>query len=370
MKILFALSSLSAGGAERVASTMCNTWIRNGIEITLVPTFSKKGICFYDIDPKVKITYLADFVPVKNNNVIDRMKRLLALRKLILKESPDIILSYLTNVNVAVLLASIKLKIPVIVCEHSIFSQMVKSPFLKMQVFIAYKWATKVVVLTNKQVNYFKRKLKSNNIELVPNPIPPDLPLQKALLNKTANCDKYTLIAVGRLIPLKQFDLLIKVFSELASTHPNWEMCILGEGKERSKLESIVEQFGLNKRIRLPGRTGKPWDEMAKADLFVLSSLIEGFPCALIEAMALGLPCISTDCSDGVIDISNNGSDVIIVPSNDKDKLLEKIAILMDDNRLRIEMGKKAFYSVTKRYSIDSVIKKWNNIFEQVLIKG
>lgn len=109
---------------------------------------------------------------------------------------------------------------------------------------------------------------------------------------------------------------------------------------------------------------------MAKADLFVLSSLIEGFPCALIEAMALGLPCISTDCSDGVIDISNNGSDVIIVPSNDKDKLLEKIAILMDDNRLRIEMGKKAFYSVTKRYSIDSVIKKWNNIFEQVLIKG
>src|SRR3546814_5597401 len=98
---------------------------------------------------------------------------------------------------------------------------------------------------------------------------------------------------MGRFNPIKQFDLLIDVFAGLASAHPDWDLVIWGDGAQREALCAQVERLGLEGRVSLPGRTEHPWPEMLRADAFMLSSRVEGFPNAMLEAMALGLPCVA-----------------------------------------------------------------------------
>lgn len=106
-------------------------------------------------------------------------------------------------------------------------------------------------------------------------------------------------MAMGRLVPDKQFGLLIDLFAELAPAHPDWDLWIWGEGPQRQALEARVAQLGLRQRIRLPGRTSEPWEALSQSSAFVLSSAVEGFPNVLLEAMAKGLPCAAFDCPAG-----------------------------------------------------------------------
>src|SRR3546814_4952226 len=106
-------------------------------------------------------------------------------------------------------------------------------------------------------------------------------------------------MGMGRLVPFKRFDALIQAFAALANDYPDWDLAIWGEGPQRDELMQQIQDTGLASRISLPGRTEQTWQEMAKADIFVLTSHVEAFHNVLLDGLALGRACLTVDCTRG-----------------------------------------------------------------------
>lgn len=364
MKILFVLSSLHAGGAERVAATLTNAWVGRGDEVTLVATFSGKGTCFYPISEKARIVFLADLVASMKRSFINRLQRLVALRRLLVSERPHVVVSFLPDVNVASVIASLGLRIPVIVCERTdpIASQ--KSLCLQLATYFAYRNARMLSVQTQAvamRMHAAFPLLKQPHV--VPNPIPEELRQHQHALPLG---ERRRLVAVGRLAEDKQFDLLIEMFSTLAPQWHTWDLVIYGEGKLRQQLESQIQTLGMTGRVTLAGVRKTVWEEMAQSDVFVMTSRLEGFPNVLLEAMALGLPCVVFDCPSGPYEITRNGKDAMLVALNDLQGLAAALTKVMGDAPFRMALGKRARASVVRRFSLSAVLEKWDQLFKEI----
>ena len=197
-------------------------------------------------------------------------------------------------------------------------------------------------------------------LEVIANPLPNEL----LGINKTIVTEQnhYRVIAMGRLIASKQFSGLIESFASLAVDFPNWNLWIWGEGPLRMQLEEQIDRNGLNERVFLPGRTSTPWEELVKGEIFVLSSAYEGLPMALLEAMALKLPCVAFDCPSGPREITQGGQNALLVTLNDWQGLTEALRQLMSSFALREELGKKAAVSVRERYALDGILQRWDPV--------
>jgi glycosyltransferase involved in cell wall biosynthesis len=364
MKILFALSSLHAGGAERVAATLTNAWVERGDEVTLVATFSGRGTCFYPISEKARIVFLADLVASTRRYFINRLQRLVALRRLLMSERPNVVVSFLPDVNVASVIASLGLRIPVIICERTdpLVSQ--KTKFLQLSTYFAYHHARMLSVQTQAVATRMHSAFpRLKQLRVVPNPIPEEL--QKHPLSLPPR-ERRRLVAAGRLTEDKQFDLLIAVFSTLAPQWHKWDLVIYGEGQLHPQLERQIQTLGMTGRVTLAGVRKTLWEEMARSDVFVMTSRLEGFPNVLLEAMALGLPCVVFDCPSGPNEITCNGEDAMLVTLNDLQGLTAALATVMGDAPLRIALGSRARESVVRRFSLATVLNKWDELFKEI----
>ncbi|MVW77971.1 glycosyltransferase family 4 protein [Bordetella sp. 02P26C-1] len=370
MKILLLVSSMHAGGAERVAATLVNAWTERGDTVTLVPTYSSKGTCFYPVSDAVNLIWLADRAGTRQGGPLAAWTRLRALRQLIIEQKPDVVVSFLTNVNVAAILATKvlgKLDVPLIVCERTnpVAETTTGRVWSQARRFL-YPKADMVTVQADDTVGPFSRQVPGmRRLEVIPNPLPPAL-LDAPLVDAQAETPRKRLLAMGRLVPAKQFDLLIDVFAQLATAYPDWDLWIWGEGPDRDSLRARVESAGLVDRIQLPGRTDAPWEALSGGHAFVLSSAVEGFPNVLLESMALGLPCVAFDCPSGPREMTRDGQDAILVPAGDRDKLRDGMRRVMADATLRHSLGLRAAQSVRDRYALPAVLAQWDRLFETV----
>lgn len=381
MKIVLLVSSMHAGGAERVAATLVNAWSARGDEVTLIPTFSSGGYCFYPVSDAVDLVWLADYAGTRRSGRFSAAHRLLALRRLIRSRSPDVVVSFLTNVNVAAILATWGMKVPVIVCERTnpAVSRSASGVWRTLRRWL-YPRADMVTVQADATVAPFARLVPGiRRLAVIPNPLPDTLanrpPVDMSALSGTAGgaldpvsglSARKRLMAMGRMVPDKQFAMLIDCFATLAEQHPEWDLWIWGEGPEREALGERVLLAGLQERIQLPGRTEMPWDELACAQGFVLSSAVEGFPNVLLEAMALGLPCVTFDCPSGPREMTRDGADGMLVPAGDAQALQAALHTLMSDAALRVELGERAAVAVRRRYALPAVLDAWDALFAQV----
>lgn len=368
MKILFFVSSLHAGGAERVATTLVSAWSRHGHTVVLVPTYTGKGSCFYPLHKDVKLVWLADRMGALGRKVAAPIVKWFAIRRLVRETKPDIIVSFLTNVNVNVLLAVRGLSVPVIVCERTnpAFSRSA-GKLLQVLRRMTYPWASAVCVQTQASAVDFQHMVPgAKHLLVIPNPLPPELLSADIISPLSKTSARYRLVAMGRLVSIKRFSWLIQTFSILAKEFPDWDLYIWGDGPLRTELNQQVTKAGLVGRVILAGSTQQPWTELAHSDAFVLTSEVEGFPNVLLEAMALGVPSVTVDCPSGPRELSNDGQEALLVPLHDTPALQQALRHVMQDPILRNVLGRHGAESVRHRYELPRVLTLWETAFRQV----
>ncbi|SAK59480.1 group 1 family glycosyl transferase [Caballeronia fortuita] len=364
MKIMLVVSSMGSGGAERVAASLVNAWAQRGDTVTLVITYSGRGACFYPLAPNVRCIFLADRVKA-GARMLQYPARFRALRSLIRESAPDVVVSFLSNVNITTILATRGLGIPVIAAEHIDPSADGRSQLMSQMCRFVYPSADLLTLLTdNMEASFRKMVPRVKRIEVVPNPLPDELLLLQP--ESVEKSERKRLVAVGRLNTQKQFDLLIDVYATLAPEFPDWDLWIWGEGPERAVLEAQIAQLKMKERVLMPGKTTTPWEEMARSDAFVLSSRYEGLPMAMLEGMALGLATVAFDCKSGPRELTRDGQDGLLVPPGDKAALIDALRRVMSDEALRAELGRKAAASVRQRYSSPAILRQWDAIFAQL----
>ena len=352
---------LGPGGAERVLALMANYWARNGWQISFMTLNNGNAPHFWNLDPAV------DYVDFNWSQIwrasIPKMRMLctlISLRAALQRTKPDVIISFLNTTNVSVLMATYKLGIPVIVSERNDPHLDTISTYWERRRRWFYPMAACVVAQTQNALDYFSPRVQAHGC-VIPNPVwVPDVVDTRGTCEK-ADLTQKEIIAVGRLTEQKGFDLLITAFARVAATSPDWSLTIWGEGPEQLRLETMVRNLGLEGKVRLPGKTQQIYAQLKQADLFVLSSRYEGFPNALCEAMACGLPVISFDCPSGPGEIIRNGVDGVLVPPGDTDTLANAIQRLMNDEALRERLAGQA-PQVLERFSLGRIMSMWESL--------
>lgn len=356
MHINFFISSLSGGGAERVLNTLATCFTEYGDKVGIVSL--EKRPQFYKTDPRVTLTRI-------DHNGEGKIKGLLGdfidLKRFIVRENADINISFLSRCNLLLLIVSLLTGAKVVACDRN-------NPLREHSrlVFWAscqlYRRASAIVVQTEKIRSFYPSYLQ-NKIVVIENPLDADS-LRGQVAGESINPDK-SVVSLGRLEPQKDYRTLIRAFALASKSHPDWKLRIYGIGDMRDEIQALIDELGLSSLAALCGRTEKPFFELSRAGIFVLSSNYEGFPNVLCEAMLAGKPCISTDCVSGPSELVEDGCNGFLVPVGDAETMAKKLKQLYEDKRLRMTLGANASKTV-KRLSIDRIFSNWNNLVRNI----
>ena len=216
------------------------------------------------------------------------------------------------------------------------------------------KQLDRFIVLTHEDASYWKGL---SNLTVIPNPITIE---QGAV----SNCTSQQVIAVGRYTYQKGFDLLIPAWKIVHEKHPDWTLNIYGGGNKED-LQPMVESMELSDSLRLNGPDSQIRERYLESSIFVLSSRFEGLPLVLMEAMSCGLPPVSFTCPCGPRDIIHDGEDGILCENGNIEQLAAGICRLIEDERLRKEIGQKAAQSI-QRYSLDNIMRQWDDLLQEI----
>lgn len=361
MRITLVISTFTAGGAERVMAIMANHWAERGEDVTII-TLSPQSMDWYTLDPRVKrvgLDVLSTSAHI-GQAICDNARRIIRLRRALRQTHSNVIVSFLGTTNVLTLIASWGLGIPVVISERNdpreygigLVWGFLRSAF--------YRHADAVVVQSCAIRDWVSELPGIKATYVIPNPMRPMRSESTPAPRQHASA--HAIVAMGRLVEQKGFDILVEAFSRCATKHSDWSLVILGEGPQRTRLEAAAAELGIGGRVHLVGQVREPDTILKGADLFVLSSRYEGFPNALVEAMACELPVVSTDCSSGgPRDIIRDGVDGILVPPRDVEALASAMDRLMADQDGRQRLGKSAA-EVVERFSTTRVMKVWDDL--------
>lgn len=352
--VALVLPTLGPGGAERVASSLASCWIEAGHEVGLI-TISSPESDAYPLGPAVRRIAL-DRLKVSRNPVEGLLRasgRVLALRRALGELHPDVVISFLQHTNVMTLLAMAGRRVPVFVCERSDPRQNLMGRQWAPLRRALYPWAAGVVVQTEAVAAWARAFCP--RVHVIPNFVA--RPSRTA--NPGAEEGPKTLVTLGRLERVKGFDLLIEAFARVCGRHGDWSLRILGEGPERPRLEALLASLHLEDRVSLPGRVPDPERHLSAAHAFALSSRYEGFPNALLEAMASGLPIVAFDCPSGPAEIVVHERNGLLVKPEDVAELAAALDRLMTSAAERRRLGQSA-REIAVRLSPGAVLEKWS----------
>ena len=361
MRILFIINTLAMGGAERVGSILCNAWAAQGHEIVLVQTYSGGGCNFFQVAPSIRQEMLG--CQVGRRSFFDILRRIARLRRLARDFEPDVVVSFLTSVNLLTLAATSGLGLRRIIAERTDPVCMPLPGIMRWGCRLLYRFADMVIVQNNQQGARLESLYgRMPRLTAIANPLPEHLPEQ----GRRRADEPFRLISLGRLDPGKRIDMIITAFQRLAPDRPDWELHIFGDGPDLARLEKQARSGHEAARIHFKGRTDKALHVLADADIYASASTFEGFPNALMEAMAVGLPTLSTDCPCGPREMTDHGKAGLLVPVNDEQAFTEALAQLMDDATLRRLLGERAATQIRTLCSQDVVLEQWHQAFAQL----
>jgi len=369
MKLVLVVPSLGGGGAERVMATLANAWAVRGNEVSLITLTSAENDR-YLLDRTVRRVALD--MARRSSNPAQALghnaMRVRALRRAIKAARPDAVISFVANTNALAMMAALGLGVPVIVTERQFVGAEPSRLIWKLLRRLLYRRAAAVVAQTRRCAAELEARV-GRTVKVIPNPVAPGPRSTIPAATPVADGSARTLLAVGRLVPAKGFDLLIDAFARVAQRHPGWKLEILGEGHQRDALTQRIAAHRLASRVAMPGFSPQVRQAMRRADLFVLSSRFEGLPNALLEAMAEGVACVSFDCTAGPRELITHGENGWLVPAEDVDGLAAALDTLMQDDALRARLGTRA-RDVRDLYSVSEILGQWNTLLASLMARG
>ncbi|MGB7371419.1 glycosyltransferase family 4 protein [Erythrobacter sp.] len=361
-RVTFVLPGLRAGGSEHVVTFVADRLVERGHTVEIVSFETGEMPPYYTPRPEVRLVYLSR--PVKRRSKLSALREIAArtadLRRHLKRSRPDLVVSFLTRTNVQTVLAATGTGIPVIVSERNNPVLQDPGPVWRRLRARTYRQAHGLITMTRGAMDCFDPGMRRRGW-VIPNMA--EWGEQRAL---GSDGERKRLTAVGRLTHQKGFDLLLKAFAAIADDHPDWDLCIWGEGPDRQALESLRDTLGLSGRAQLPGVTDRPGGWIEKADAFVLSSRFEGWGLVLGEAMAAGLPCVSFACDFGPSEMIEDGVDGLLAKDGDIASLSDRLDELMSDGALRARIGTRARQS-SQRYRPERIGRLWTDLVEGVL---
>lgn len=344
-KIVFVVSSMGRGGAERVISLLSSHFIAQGHRVEIVMTLH--SIVEYDIDERVVITDLSD----DSKNRIEYLpKMLVKLRRHIKNISPDVVVAFMDINALFVRMALLGLKVRIVASERNDPSQ-VKSWLLRNAYIWAYSGCDAVVIQTKRVMNYFPEKIKKRGV-IIGNPI--------SVTTSASGEQRPLIVTAGRLEKQKNHEMLINAFSRIHQVYPNYVLEIYGDGSLKEKLQIQAEQLGISNSVIFMGVSSNIHEKIKDAQVFALSSNFEGLSNAMLEAMMMGIPVVSTNCA-GADEVITNGENGMLSPIGDAEKFSDNLLLLLEDCSLRKKMSEKA-KKVALEYSEEYVFSKWDDI--------
>lgn len=366
-KVLCHINSLCRGGAERVMSVLVNSMIEDDIEVTLV-TLSKDDN-EYPVSDKVK-RIVVDEVNSYSSGIDRLIKRHMSLRRYIKAERPDLVLSFTVNENYRAAISMLGMNIPLLVSVRN--DPKVSYAGHKLITSYMQRKAAGCVFQTTSAKQFFSSKFQDKST-LILNPLD-DKYLnnidehKKYLESKTAS--EFVICNVGRISRQKNQIMLVKAIAEVKKKYSNVIVKIFGDDFEKDIKEELIKtinDYELGDTVKLMGLSDRIEHELARTDIFVLSSDYEGMPNALMEAMATGLAVISTDCPcGGPADLVEDRINGMLVPVGDYKAAAQAICDIIESTELREKLGNNA----TKLCDIankEAIYKQWKEYMESLI---
>lgn len=353
-KLIVNTGTLMSGGAERVLSILSTPFADAFDYVEYVLWLDDKyPDIFYEIDSRVKITRIS-----KESGSTNIIKHLWWFRQHVKEEKPDVILAFMVMINFAVMVSQLFCKTPLALAERNDPRHFGKNQMLRKIINWMYTFSNvkKVIMQTENNKNYFSESLRKK-IDVIYNPI--------VMSSEYVGCairqeKKKRIVSVARLEPQKHHHILIMAFAEFSKSHPDYSLTLYGEGSRKEELKLLVKELGISEQVLFPGRTNKVYESIKDADMFVMTSKFEGMSNALIEAMCLGLPCISTKVS-GATDLIKSGENGILVDVDDTVALVKAMNAIADD----VDYAKRLSINSSKTYDVlrsDIVSQRWIEI--------
>lgn len=349
MKIVFVLPNLSSGGAERVVTILSKGLVEKNIPVDIL--LLKDDLVQYSVPDGVNVVCL-------NTKGMKRFQRLKAIRKYLktIKKEKPILVPFQDSCLKNVLMAKIGLGIPVVATERNNPYRKGNTRIAKFKASLPFKFSNAAVFQTPDARKYYS-SLKDKKCKVIANPI---TKAQKQW-NGAVLADK--LITACRLHSQKNLPMLIDAIEIVKEVYPNVKVDVYGEGELRSSLQEYIEKKGLENNVILCGRTSLIQEKMSEASVYLCSSDFEGISNSLLEAMAIGMPIVSTDCPIGGAKMMLQDGAGILTPVGNAEAFANAILEILNNPKQAKLMAEKAL-GTSEKYSEKFILESWMQVFD------
>lgn len=334
MKVVFFIPSLGSGGAERVVSVLASELTQREHNVHIAMLANRN--CNYSLAPEVTVHYLDCEQELGMSSAKRYLKRLVRIRDFVKRVTPDFVISFMAETNIDVCFALIGIPVPIIVSERNDPALDPASRVKQWLRKVAYFKPDHFVFQTPDAQAYFSKRIQDKS-SIILNPLSTNLP--EPFVGKR----DLRIVSVGRLHPQKNIPLLLSAFDLFVKVHPQYILEIYGEGALEGKISEQIREMGLQEKVQLKGFCKDVHQRIVNAAMFVMTSDYEGMPNALLEAMAIGVPCISTDCPcGGPRYLIQSGVNGVLVPIGSCKRLYEAMCNMIEHNAEAVAMGENA----------------------------
>ena len=351
MKILFLEGDMSRkGGTERMTAMLANAFCEKYQVWVISRKFEDEKLFFL---LKSRIQHL---VLKEHKGKLAIIKQVQEIHNFIKNENIDWIINVDVGMGIYGILAAMGTNTKVITWEHGNYYNNWGSRVFPYFRRFAAKYSDAMVVLTEKDKQNYRENINTNKpIYVIANPMKRN--------EYQYDVNSKIILSAGLLLPIKGFDKAIQVAAKVLPKYPEWKWIICGEGPERSKLESMIREFGVEEQVLLLGTVQNMDMIYQKAAMYVLTSEMEGLPMVLLEAKSWGLPIVSFDIMTGPSDIISDGVNGYLIKPYDINDMANKVEILVKDDKIR-DMFSNNSQHETDKFDFSNIIKKWEQIVE------